>query len=474
MTIGIGGLVSGLDTESIISQMMTLERRPVLFLQGREADFQSKISALGTLKGGLAALQTASASLGDGDSFVSFSATSANPVALDAVAGADAAAGTYQMEVAGLATSQQVRSAAFDSLAVDDAVGTGTLTIQVGSNTGFDIAIGADEQTLAGIAAAINGAGTDVSAAVVDDGKGNVYLTLASSRTGADNTISLTMVDADGDNTDGAGLSSLYETPLTQGLFQTQAAANAQLTLNGIGVERAANTIDDLIAGVTLNLKEADPGQPFELTVAQDLTTITKKVEGFVKQYNAMVDTFDSLQSYDAKAGSGGILQGDSTTRQLRSRLQGLLSTQVEGVASGVNGLSRLGIEMGRDGKLSIDSGALSAAVAENPGGVISFFTNDEAGNDGMGRRFDDLLEGYLNSSSGLFVSKVDGLKESIKDIGEQVERIDFRLAKREETLRQQFLNLETLLAGFQATQGALDQQLESLSNLSKYISTKK
>ena len=75
MTIGVGGLVSGLDTENIISQMMTLERRPILLLQGREADFLAKISAMGTMKSGLAALQTAASSLGDTDSYVSFSAT---------------------------------------------------------------------------------------------------------------------------------------------------------------------------------------------------------------------------------------------------------------------------------------------------------------------------------------------------------------------------------------------------------------
>lgn len=474
MTIGVGGLVSGLDTESIISQMMDIERRPIFLLQGREVDYQAKISALGTMKGSLAALQTSANSLSDADSLVSFSAASGNTSVLTTSAGKDAAAGNYQVEVGALATAQQVRSAAFTVAASTEDVGTGTLTIQVGDNAAFDVAIDADHQTLAGIATAINEAGTDVTAAVVDDGTGNVYLTLASSKTGAANTISLTMVDDDGNNNDAAGLSSLYTDPVGQTLAETQAAANAELTLNGIAVERASNTITDLIDGVTLTLLEADPDNPFTVTVAQDLSAITSKIESFVTKYNATIDTLDSLQKYDAAAGSGGILQGDSTTRQLRSSMQTLLYASVDGVASDVNGLSRLGIEVGRDGKLSINSEALNAAVEENPDQVIRFFSNDETGNNGIARRFDDLLEGYLHSSTGLLDAKENGLQASIDDIGEQVEKIEYRLAIREETLRQQFMNLETLLAGFQATQGALDQQLQSLANLSTYISTKK
>jgi flagellar hook-associated protein 2 len=472
MAIGINGLVSGLDTESIISQMMNLERRPVQLLQGREADFQAKLSALGTMRGGLAALQTAAASLGDADNFVSFGAISGNSTVLSVTADTTALAGTYQVEVGALASAQQVRSAAFAT--ADEPVGTGTLTIQVGDNTAVDVAIDEEHQSLAGIAQAINAAGTDVSAAVVDDGNGNFYLTLASSQTGAANTISLTMADDDGTNTDGAGLSALYEVPADQAMFETQAAVSAQLTLNGVAVERAGNTIDDLIAGVTLTLNEVDPGNPFEVTVSQDFSVITKKVESFVKQYNAMVGSFTTLQSYNADAGTGGILQGDSTTRQLRSSLQGLLYGSVEGVADEVNGFSRLGIEVGRDGKLVLDSEKLATAVADNTDDVIRFFSNDEAGNKGMGRRFDELLEGYLNKSFGVIDSKEDGLRSSIESINDQVDRIEYRLGKKEAHLRQQFLNLESLLAGLQATQGALDQQLQSLANLSTYISTKK
>ncbi|MEN8257433.1 MAG: flagellar filament capping protein FliD [Thermodesulfobacteriota bacterium] len=468
MTIGVGGLVSGLDTESIITQVMDLERRPVLLLQAREADFQSKISALGSMKGGLSALQSAAQSLQDADSFTAYKTTNGNHTALSASASQDASPGTYLIDLTSLATSQQVRSEVFT--ASDEIVGTGTLTIQVGANDAIDVVIDSDHQTLAGIATAINEAATDVTASVIDDGNGNFYLTLASSETGAANTISMTMVDDDGTNNDAAGLSNLYTNPVAQTLTETQAAGDAQLTVNGITVERTSNSITDLIGGVTLTLKEADPGNPFEVTVAKDLNSVKSKIQAFVSEYNNMIDIFGGLQSYDAETEEAGPLIGDSTTRQLRSRLGAMLYDQVDGVASEVNGLSRLGVEVGRDGKLTLDDAKLTTALENYPDEVTSFFTNTEVGNEGIALRFDNLLESYLSTTNGLLAAKEDGLQDSIDDMGEQVDRINYRLLKKEETLRNQFLALEMILGELQATSGALDQQLESLSNLNASI----
>ncbi|PLX51028.1 MAG: hypothetical protein C0613_01535 [Desulfobulbaceae bacterium] len=468
MAFSVGGLASGLDTESIISQMMDLERRPILQLQRREATFQSKISALGALKSELSAFQTTAAALTEPDGFIAYSAVSGNSSVLTASASADASEGSYQIEVNSRAASQMVRSASFAG--ADEVVGTGTLTIQVGSEASVDITIDADNQTLAGIAQAINASDAGVSAAVVDDGTGNVYLALAASATGADNTISLTMADDDGVNTDAAGLSSLYDDPATQSLFETRAAANAQLSLNGIDVERADNSVSDLIDGVTLDLKDADPGTPFTLTVSQSYSAITGKVEKFVEAYNSLVDLFGTLQKYDSETGESGVLQGDSTTRQLQGRLVNLLYAGVDGVPSDINSLSKLGIALDRDGKMSLDSDVLTSAIENNGSDVITFFTNTEEGNKGIAVQFDEMLDSYLSGSGSVLSAKEEGLQSSIDSIGEQIERINYRLSLKEENLRNQFLALEGLMAEYEATSGALEQQLTSLAQLSESI----
>ena len=469
MGIGVSGLMSGLDTESIISKMMEIEKRPILLLQKREAGYQAKISALGTLKSGLSDLQTAIQALKTSADFTAFTATSGNTDVMTVSASDDAAPGTYYTTVTQLAQAQQERSAAFT--ASDEVVGTGTITIQVGSADAVDVTIDSDNNTLAGIASAINNADAGVTAAVVYDGSGNYYLTMTSQETGTANTITFSVADDDGNNDDAAGLSGLYTTPPSHTLTETQAAKNSQLTLNGIPVERAGNTIDDLIDGVTLTLKQEDPANPFSITVSRDLDSIKSKVQDFVDNYNSLVDTFDDLQSYNADTSAGGTLLGDSTTSTIRSRLQSMLYTQVAGVDAAVNGLSGLGIAVDRYGKLSVDDAALTTALENNRTDVVTFFTQTTTGSEGFAIQLDDLLDSYLGSTDGLLKAKTDGLQSSIDDIDDQVERINDRLAMKEETLRNQFNALETLLSDFQATSSALSQQLQSLSALNSQIS---
>lgn len=471
MAIGVSGLMSGMDTESIITKMMDIERRPITLLQQREAGYQSKISSIGALKGLLAELQTAAAALNEPDLFAGISATSGNTTVLTASASDTAVAGSYQVTVNALAKAQQVRGSAFT--ASSEVVGTGTLAIQVGANTPVNVVIDSTNNTLAGIAQAINSANTDVTAGVVNDGLGNYYLTLASKETGTSNTISLTMVDDDGINNDANGLSKIYEAPVAQTMWQTQAAGNAQLNVNGIDVERAGNVINDLLEGVTMTLKAADAGKPFEVKVSRDTASVSSKITAFVGKYNSALSALKTLQISDPEAGTVGPLQGDSTTRMLQERLQSLLSTRVDGVTDSANGLSSLGVTADKEGKLSFDSTIFAATFEANPEDVVNFFTQTTEGSEGVALKFDNLLENYLDSSTGLLPAKEAGLNRSIEHIGDQVDRIETRIAKREENLRHQFESLELLLSQFQNTSGVLSQQIEALSNLSAQISKK-
>lgn len=472
MAIGVGGLMSGLDTNSIITQMMQLERRPILLLQQKEAGIQARISALGSLKSGLAGLQTSTKALKSTSGFGSMLATSGNSTVLTATASSSAVAGNYQVEVTALAQSQQVRSSAF--AASDEEVGTGTLTITVGSGDPVVITIGEDDKTLAGIALAINDAEAGVTAGVVNDGNGNYYLTLASEETGTANTISLSIDDDDLVDNDAAGLSKLYTTPAAQTLTQTQAAANAALSVNGIAVERSGNTISDLIEGLTITLKQDDVGNPFELVVARDNSTITANVKDFVKQYNALNETLKSLSGYNSATKKGGILQGDSLTRQMQGQVRAFMHRQFGDSGQDIRRLSDLGLSVDKDGKLSLNETTLNSALADNRDEVEAFFTSTDTDSEGFAVQLDTVLDAYLQSTTGLLAAKEKGLKSSVDLIGDQVERIELRLSKREENLRKQFESLEGLMAQFTSTSSSLDQQLQSLANLNANIAKRK
>ncbi len=469
MGIGVSGLMSGLDTDSIISKLMDLERRPIVQLQQKEASYQAKITALGVVKGAMSELRSAVESLKDSDSFISVSATSSDTDILTVSAGDNVQPGTYTITVSQLASAQQVRSSAFSGS--DEIVGTGTLTLQVGGGEAVDIEISSENNTLAGIAQAINESEAGVTAGVINDGNGNYYLTLQAKETGEANTISLVIQDDDGDNNDSSGLSKLYTDPSTQTLTETKAAANAQLSVNGIAVERSSNEIDDLMEGITITLKSADPSKSVTVSSSKSYGGLTSKLKNFVAKYNALVDVLKEQTAYNAATGQAGTLLGDSTVSRIGSSLSRMIYQGVDGVDPSVNSLSKLGIEVDDNGHLSLDSGKLTDAMENHPQDVVKFFTSDETGNEGIAVKLESFLEGYLRSSTGILSAKTDGLQKSIDKIGDQIERINNRLAKREENLRHQFNALEDLLAQFQQTSGQLDQQLTAIKNLNAQIS---
>ncbi len=472
MGIGVSGLMSGLDTDSIISKLMDLERRPIMLLKHKEAGYQAKITALGMVKSAMSELKSAVDSLKEDDGFLSYSASSSDTEILDVTAGDTILPGTYNITVSHLAFAQQERSSAFT--APDTSIGTGTITIQLGSQESIEIEITSENNTLNGIANAINEAEAGVTAGVINDGNGNYYLTLQSQNTGTENSITFTIQDDDGDNTDNNGLSALYTDPATQTLTETQAAANAQLTVNGIAIERSSNEIDDLVEGLTITLKAADASKTVTVTSSKNYSGLTNKLRNFVEKYNSLVDILKEQTAYNAATQEGGTLLGDSTVSRINLSLSRLLYQTVDGVDSAVNGLSKLGIELEESGHLSLDENKLTTAMEAYSDDIARLFTSDEEGNEGLAVKLYDFLDGYLKSSTGILAAKTDGLQKSIDKLNDQIDQIEMRLTKREENLRHQFEALENLLSEFQMTSGQLEQQLVSIANLNSYISRKK
>ena len=471
MGIGVSGLMSGLDTDSIVSQLMSVERRPVMLLQQKEAAYQAKITAIGVVKSALSDLQKSVADLKSPDGFINFDTDSSNTDILEASVDGDVQIGTYNITVQSLASEQHLRGAAFT--ASDTEVGTGTLTIQVGSNDAVDIEIDSEHNTLEGITQAINDADAGITAGIIYDGT-HYYLTLQGHETGTDNTISITMQDDDGSSSDNAGLSAIYTDPSTQSFTETRAATNAVLTVNGIpNIERSSNTFTDLIDGISITLNEADATKPVTVTTSKNYSGLTKKLNGFIEKYNEAIDTVSKQTAYNGEGAAAGTLLGDSSISRISRSLSGMIYETVIGVDDSVNSLSKLGIEIDNDGHLSLDADKLNKAMDETPNEVISFFTSTDEGKEGFAVKLDNFLDGYLKSQTGILSSKEDGLKDSVDDIEEQIESMNIRFDKREENLRKQFLNLELMMAQFQDTAARLEQQLASISNLNTYIAKK-
>jgi len=251
MPITATGIGSGLDVESLVSQLVLADVQPAENrLNSSEAKYQAELTAYGSLKGALAGFQSSVASSAASSQYVGKTASTSLSDIVTATAEQSAPEGSYALEVQSLAEAQSLASSGY--AATTSTVGTGTLTITLGtvtydansgSVTGFaakadvtpvTITIDSSNNTLSGVKDAINASDANVVASIVNDGSG-YRLVLQGQDTGAENAVTITVNDTgDGDSTDAAGLSNLAFDETTSNVTQTNAAANSHLQLTGL------------------------------------------------------------------------------------------------------------------------------------------------------------------------------------------------------------------------------------------------
>jgi flagellar hook-associated protein 2 len=393
------GIGSGLDVQGIVAKLMQVEQQPLDLLNTQEQTVQSRISAFGTLKSALAALQGAVHTLATPASFRAMTAKLADDSIGSATVGDGAVAGTYSLEVTQLAQAHKLVSSGFSSVA--STVGNGTLTFTFGTyaNGTFTangsvgaktVTIAPGQDSLAAIRDAVNGANVGVTASIVNDGSANGQrLVFTSTATGAANSLKITVADGDGNNTDAAGLSQLAFDPAAaagagKNLTQSVAAQDALLKVDGIDVQSSSNTVQNAIAGVTLTLAKANTGNPTSITVAQSPGAAQAAVAGFVKAYNDLTTTITNLTKYDTTTQQASILTGDSTVRLVQTQLRALIGGTIGGASATLNTLAQVGITTGSDGQLTFDTAKFNTALSSNEAGVERLFAATGGASDAL------------------------------------------------------------------------------------------
>jgi len=469
MAISSPGVGSNLDVSSIVSQLMSIEQKPLTTLNTNEAKFQAQLSTYGTIKGALSALQSAAQGLTNSSTYTNMSASVSDASILSASATSSAAAGAYSIAVSQLAMNHAVRSNV--NYASADTFKGGTLAIQIGGGTAVNVTI-ADGSTLADISSAINSANVGVSASVINDGTTN-RLVLTSNTTGSAGaiTISVTQTGTGGTPTSPGVVQNLTDFNTVGGnLALVQAASDAQFSVNGLAITRSSNTVSDVISGVTLNLAKAGTiASPVttNLTVSRNTSAVAGAIGAFVNAYNAAAKQLQSVSAYNAANKQASILTGDSTVRSIQSKLSSLVQTSLSDIAGGIKSLSDIGITLQKDGTLSTDTTKLQAALNAPTKDVASLFTSTTSNNKGIAVRFNEMLDGIVGSS-GLINSRTDGLSRSIKDIGNRRDVLSRRLVDVEARYRAQFTALDTLISSMNKTSAFLTQQLASIASSSK------
>ena len=460
-TISSPGIASGLDIQSIVSQLVALEKAPLTQLKSQATSLQTKLSTMGTIKSQVSALGDAAAKLSKNTGWDAVKATSSNPLAIGVTVKAGAPATSITMEVQNLAKAQSTASAA---VTTGSAMGTGSMTIELGqwsgssftagSGTPVTIDIASGEDSLSDIAAKINESDAGVSATVLRDASGERLL-VRSKETGEENAFRITVADDDGQDTDAAGLSRLaFSVGNANGMSRSQSAENAQATINNVPITSASNTLSDTLPGMTLQLSQ-ETTAPVEIDVSNDTEAIRNNVKAFVDAYNTLNTTLANAVRYDETTKTAGPLQGDSTTVGLQNALRSMMRSA--SASTPYSRLSDVGIELKTGGKLEIDATKMDAAL-DNLDDLKALFTttsNDPTAA-GFGWKIKNFAEGLIDAD-GTVSNKTDALQASIKRNTLDQERVNDKAARAEKRLLAQY--------------NAMDAAVGSLNGLSAFVS---
>lgn len=430
MSIGpIGGLISGLDSQTLIQQLMAIERQPIRMLEARQERVQQQSNIFSTINNRLSALQNAAKDLLAVGAFDQKSSVSSEDGVATAVASASAASGTYQIVVNQLAAAHRAASARHDDIAEALEL-TGSFEIN-----GIEIEV-SEEMSLADIRDAINAADAGVRATIVDN-----HLVLESEETGEANKMAVA-------DTAGAVLQDLGVIDGTgEFVNELQEAQDAQFTVNGLTVTRSANTFDDVVDGVTFNLHG----------VGTAAITVSQNVDAVMKRISAFVDAYNNVRSYLAsQTAKEAPLQGDSLAIRLHSSLRSQLTDPVDAPFD-LNQLAVIGITTDREGRLSIDEDRLRAALEQDGDAVRDLFAAraNLDGFDGVAARVEAFVSAYTQSG-GILSNRQQMFTRQIESLTVSIEQYEDRLVMRERHLVQQFAAMEQALLQLEGQQVAL------------------
>lgn len=453
-TITSTGVGSGLNVNSLVTQLVAAERGPYDARIGRaEARVTTEFTALAQLKGAMSSLQSALADLRKPETFLARKVTTGTNDFFTASATADAAPGSYQVEVRQLAKSAQLGSAGITGGAAAVA-GVGTLAITQGSTT-FTVTLGATDNTLADLRDAINSAtgNPGIAASLVTDVNGT-HLVIGSALTGAANSLSITTTDGDANLT-----RFVHNPPTLSNMTELQAAQDAIVFVSGYEIHDADNAIDTAIDGVTLNLTKEETGTLTSLGISLDQAGVRSRAERFVSAYNVLASQISKLRSYDPETRAAGPLLGDAMLRGIETQMRRILSDSVAGQSgSPYTSLASIGITTNKDGTLALDATRFDAAMAVEPTVASRIFASDG----GVANRLADFLEQKLGSGSELS-ARDTRIAERRKDITRQKESLETRMEQIQARYLKQFNALDSLLTQLQSTSSFLAQQLASL-----------
>jgi flagellar hook-associated protein 2 len=486
-TISSAGIGSGLDVNSIVTQLVALEKAPLKTLELKATNVQAQISAFGEIQSQFAALTDVATRISVASTWGARNASSSNASAATITATGTTNATSFSLDVDQLARQQSVSSSALPPATKP---GEGTLTLQLGTwnASGSSFAPGATAgvavtvlatDTIADIASKINGSNAGMVATVFNDGT-NERLLLSSKTTGEAAGFRVQASDSSGAPiTSNVGVGRLAFDPqagafgMASATIPVQYGQDAKARINGLAVSSATNTLADNIPGVTIKLlatttqgydantptgSTTETKSPLTMAISEDVTPAVKNVTDFSTAYNKLNASLNELTKYVAATKTAGLFQGDSSVVGLQNILRNMLGSVSMGASS--QRLSDVGLERQLDGSLTINTAKLSLA-ANNGTTLQQLFTtnNNDPQSDGFALKFRDLGRGVA-SSGGFVTNKAASLQKNLDDNATAQTKVNDRATLFEARLRKQYSALDAQMAQLTALNAYVTQQV--------------
>jgi flagellar hook-associated protein 2 len=472
-TLGAG---SGIDTKSLAQNLVDAERAPQADrINAKIKSTEARITGYGALKSALSELMQAYKAIDDASDIANVVANSSQTAAFTATANSQASPGNFDISVVNLAKATRYASASYstNSTTIADQL---NLNFNFGAGSAKNFSLTVNAATPDSVVAAINAQTPDtgVSASLINTGSG--YKVMVSGAMGTANDFTLTSVET----TSGVSSSNAF---LGGASPSKQSAVDATLEVNGVTIQRASNSINDLIPGVTLNLLAPTTGTG-KLDLSQDASGLKQKLQGLVDAYNTFNDSMAVLGDRTSKIDVyGGALAGDSLLRTVRQQMRSLLTEPHAVYTDPANPSGtplnanlqygwQLGLGFDRFGKLSLDSGKFDTAVKSYPEEVSLFlsagsdnksmFSSTEAGMAGNAvRAIDNMLR-----SNSLLDSNTQSAQKQLQGNKEQLTALDARMKVLLDRYTQQFSAMDALVGNTNSLKTSLSGTFDGMMSV--------
>lgn len=334
----------------------------------------------------------------------------------------------------------------------------GSFELQVGSNAPVTIPVDSADNTytLNGLASYINQQNLGVSASVVTDSDGSrlalipqtssAAITISNDTTGGGNGLGITSAS-------GGGME----------FSQAVEGSDAALSVDGIPVDSASNTVEGTIPGVTLTLSgvtnSTGTDNPVTLQIVPNLTPIATDVNNFVSSWNTLIGAINTGLEYNSTTGAAGSFVGDSSLDLLQEQLLTAIGSSMSG-NSGLVNLQSLGIEMQDDGTLSVDSTTLNNALQNNFSAVQNLFQSTT----GVGQTLSQSLTSLTNPVNSPLAVDLNSLSSQVKDLNTQISDFQLQLQNTQTQLLLEYNTINTTLEQLPETLASINSQLDALN----------